>query len=343
MAITIPLIRAANLLPIVKWLEVNNQPVERNLKDADLDYWFNLAPHDPVPTINAVTFLRDAARANGPDLGYRIVNEASISELAYIGRVALGSRTPKEALARVAAALPLHSSHEDIRLIDNGETIVVRQVLTMKLDDESIHAVHVLFAALIQQLCRFTGIRPPLFNRVEMQAHPVFGFSHLEDWLGDQVAQSMDGAINLHISSGVANAPFRVIAKDRLPRLMAMGIPPLAEDRSLAGSMRPAIAAMLHGGEPTIARLVQPSGMSIRSIQRRLAEEGTSFSTELDKVRRSMADKLLLQQDSSISDIATRLGYSSHSALTRAIRRWTGTTPSWIKQNSPPEILARKV
>jgi AraC-like DNA-binding protein len=328
---TIPLIRAANVLPVVRWMETNNRPVERCMAAADLSYWFNLEPEDPIPVLSAIGLLRDEARANGPDLGYQIVTEASIGELAYIGRVALGSRTPREALTRVASALVFHSSHEDIRLSHDGAGLQVRETFRMKLDPESLHAIHVLFSSMMLQLCLFTGLRPPLLEHIAMQPHPTFGVAHLQDSFGARVVASKDQSLTISLSDAVANAQFRVVAKDRLPQLMAMRIPPLAEDNSLAGSMRPVIAAMLHGGEPTVERVARAGGMSVRSLQRRLTEEGTNFSDQLSIVRRGLARKLLLEQDASLWDISERLGYSSQSALTRAVRRWTGTTPSWIR------------
>lgn len=331
MAKTIPLIRAANVLPVVRWMENNNRPSVRSLERADLSYWFNLAPEDPIPVLNAIRLLRDEARANGPDLGNRIVTEASIGELAYIGRIALGARTPREALTRVSTALAFHSSHEDIRLSDDGRDLLLRETFRMKLDPESLHAIHVLFSSMIQQLCRFTGLHAPLLKSIELQSHPEFGVAHLKHCFGTRIVAAKDQSLTIRLAESVANAPFRVIARDRLPQLMAMRIPPLADDNSLSGSMRPVIAAMLHGGEPTVARVARTGDMSVRSLQRRLSEEDTSFSDQLNTVRKDLASKLLLEKDTSIPDISERLGYSSHSALTRAVRRWTGATPSWIR------------
>jgi len=328
---TIPLIRAANVLPVVSWMETNNRSAERSLAAADLGYWFNLAPEDPIPVFSAIRLLRDEARAAGPDLGFRIVTEASIAELAFIGRVALGARTPWEAMTRVSTALPFHSSHEDIRLSKSGNDLLVRETFRMKIEPESLHAIHVLFSSMIQQLCRLTGLHPPFLEGISMQAHPEYGVGHLQDCFGAPVVAAKDRSLTIRLSDRVANAQFRVIARDRLPQLMAMRIPPLAEDHTLAGSMRPVIAAILHDGAPTVARVARAGGMSVRSLQRRLTEEGTNFSDQLSIVRKRLATSLLLGQDASLPDISERLGYSSHSALTRSVRRWTGKTPSWIR------------
>jgi AraC-like DNA-binding protein len=331
MAYTIPLIRAGCLLPVVRWMEADNWPVERCLAAADLGYWLDLAPDDPIPTLNAIQLLRDAARRGGPDLGYRIVTQASVGELAFIGRVALGAATPREALLRVSAAMPFHSSHEDIHVSDFRGGIKVREIWRLKIDSESLHLVQVYVAALIHQICAFTGLGLPLLQRIEMQAHPKFGVAHLDGCFGIPVVPATDRILAITLTDNVANAAFRVVAKDRLPGLMAAPIPPLAEDATLAGSVRSVIAAMLHGGEPTVKRVARAGTMSVRTLQRRLAEEGSNLSDQLGTVRRKLAARLLLDRDASMADITERLGYSSPSALSRAVRRWTGTTPSWIK------------
>lgn len=331
MAKTIATIRAANLLPLVRWLEANGRPTQMCLNQVDLGYWFGLAPEDPIPLTNAIKFLRNCARENGPDFGCQVVGASSVGELAYIGRVALGTRTPAEAFQRISAVLKLHSSHETIQIDQNETGLRVTEAIQVPLDTESLHAVHVLFSAMIQQVCLFTGLRTPLLERIEMVPHPDYGLDHLQRWFGDRIHASKEPRIAIHINTEVADRPFKTIAKDRLPRLMQMSIPPLAEDASLAGSMRPLFRGMLHDGEPSIDSIAASGLMSVRTLQRRLKEEGTSFSAELETVRKALAFELLGDETSSIEEISNRMGYSSPSALSRAVRRLTGAPPSAVR------------
>ncbi|MFV0460833.1 MAG: AraC family transcriptional regulator ligand-binding domain-containing protein [Actinomycetales bacterium] len=64
-----------------------------------------------------------------------------------------------------------------------------------------------------------------------------------------------------------------------------------------------------------------------RTLQRRLAEEGTTFAQVLDGERREQAVRYLGEPELAISRIAGLLGYTEQSAFTRAFRRWFGTTP----------------
>jgi AraC-like DNA-binding protein len=66
--------------------------------------------------------------------------------------------------------------------------------------------------------------------------------------------------------------------------------------------------------------------MSPRTLQRRLADEGTTFDALLDRARSARA-LTLIDAGAALGEVAFALGYSEPSAFHRAFRRWTGTTP----------------
>jgi AraC-like DNA-binding protein len=68
--------------------------------------------------------------------------------------------------------------------------------------------------------------------------------------------------------------------------------------------------------------------VSTRTLKRRLAEQGTSFSDILDDMRRQRALLLLENRELAIGEVAARLGYTEVPTVTRAFRRWTGKTPA---------------
>jgi AraC-like DNA-binding protein len=68
--------------------------------------------------------------------------------------------------------------------------------------------------------------------------------------------------------------------------------------------------------------------VSTRTLKRRLAEHGTTFTEIADDVRRQRALLLLENRELSIGEVASRLGYTEVPNFTRAFRRWTGKTPA---------------
>jgi len=89
---------------------------------------------------------------------------------------------------------------------------------------------------------------------------------------------------------------------------------------------------------PTLASLSRRSGMSQRTLQRRLAESNTSFQRLLRQVLREVSDELLAREDLSHSEIAFLLGYSEESTFSRAYKSWTGHPPSHAHIRQPSRI-----
>lgn len=73
-------------------------------------------------------------------------------------------------------------------------------------------------------------------------------------------------------------------------------------------------------------------GMSVRALQRQLREADTSFRELVERVRRSRAEVLLSRPWLTFTDIALQLGYSQVSSFNRAVKRWTGQTPSELRE-----------
>ena len=91
--------------------------------------------------------------------------------------------------------------------------------------------------------------------------------------------------------------------------------------------MTQVIAESMDGTPPTLERTAHALGMSPRTLRRRLADEGTTFSNLLAEVRRDLAQRYLGDRALSIAEVAFILGFSEASAFHRAFRRWTNTTP----------------
>ena len=85
---------------------------------------------------------------------------------------------------------------------------------------------------------------------------------------------------------------------------------------------------------PTVAELAGRLCLSVRSLKRKLAQQGTSYQRLLDDLRYTQARKLLDQQDVRLQDLGQRLGYSEPASFTRAFRKWSGQTPSAYRRRA---------
>lgn len=75
-------------------------------------------------------------------------------------------------------------------------------------------------------------------------------------------------------------------------------------------------------------------GMSVRSLRRRLEQEGASFRDLIDDARRHAACYMLRDPELTIQAASFELGFASPSVFHRAFKRWTGLTPAQFREQS---------
>jgi AraC-like DNA-binding protein len=96
----------------------------------------------------------------------------------------------------------------------------------------------------------------------------------------------------------------------------------------LVHQLRRELASVLAEGAPALSAVARRLGQAPRSLQRRLAQEGTTYLDVLDQLRRELAAAHLGKQKLSIPEIAFTLGFDEVASFHRAFRRWEGTTPA---------------
>ena len=83
-----------------------------------------------------------------------------------------------------------------------------------------------------------------------------------------------------------------------------------------------------HGSED----LARGLSMSLRTLNRRLAKEQTSYRAIVDAVRAELAFEYLSHEDVSLSEVSAKLGFSHVNAFRRAFRRWTSQRPTDLRR-----------
>jgi AraC-like DNA-binding protein len=116
-------------------------------------------------------------------------------------------------------------------------------------------------------------------------------------------------------------------AEDLLRRLSPVAESPLARVRRV-------VSEELESGEFSAASVARRLKMSPRTLQRVLAEEGTTFRDVVEELRRELALRYLHERSVSISEVAFLLGFSESRAFHRAFKRWTGKTPGEFRAAS---------
>ena len=99
------------------------------------------------------------------------------------------------------------------------------------------------------------------------------------------------------------------------------------DQNDLANRVKCRIQDKLALGSPTQADIASTLGMSLRNLQRKLSEQGTSFKDILEQTRRKLALEYIEQRHLTLGEIAYLVGFSSAANFNRAFKRWTGVSP----------------
>lgn len=104
------------------------------------------------------------------------------------------------------------------------------------------------------------------------------------------------------------------------------------DDRApLSERIRSVLLECLPGGETSIDGTARRLGMSGRTLQRRLKEEGVAFREIVKDTRERLSRHYLVNTSLPYSEIAFLLGFDEPSSFFRAFREWTGTTPESLR------------
>jgi AraC-like DNA-binding protein len=74
--------------------------------------------------------------------------------------------------------------------------------------------------------------------------------------------------------------------------------------------------------------VAKPRATSVRTLSRKLADEGGTYAEVVDQLRRSLAFQYLKDRGMSLAQIAWLLGYEGSTSFNHAFKRWTGQSPS---------------
>lgn len=103
---------------------------------------------------------------------------------------------------------------------------------------------------------------------------------------------------------------------------------------SLAEQVKIVLKRRLASGKPELSDVAEVLGMSERTLQRRIAETGTSFRLLLEGARQELGREMLARGGTAPDEIAYLLGYQDTSSFYRAFRDWEGVTPlQWRDRN----------
>lgn len=104
-------------------------------------------------------------------------------------------------------------------------------------------------------------------------------------------------------------------------------------ESDIISRVKRAILEELPSGTPSEEEIAKRVFVSSRTLQRRLADEGTNFRTLVLEVRRDLAMNYIADKDMPLAEISYMLGFADLSSFYRAFKLWTGASPASFRGN----------
>lgn len=108
-----------------------------------------------------------------------------------------------------------------------------------------------------------------------------------------------------------------------------------SKEATVTSRVRELVEMLLPTGQCSVEQVARSLGVDRRTIHRKLAGEGETFSAVLDSTRRGLAEHMVLNRRRPLTEVAQLLSFSSHSNFTRWFRTRFGCSPTeWRRRGA---------
>lgn len=269
-----------------------------------------------------------------PALGLRMVGEVDTAIHPPFSLAAFYARDYRDGLARLVRFKRL-CMPERLQILEQGCDCLITTEWPFAADAEPSISVDITFAWLIELGRRGTG-KKIVPRRIELARKGPVHQAH-QDYFACPIRIGMARNL-LVLDRADLDRPF----PGHNPEMLAMLTPALAAalheldaQSSIAGQVMILLKRNLASGQPSLSDIAGMLGMSERSLQRRITEEGSTFRTLLAEARRDLGKRLLADPATDIDEVACLLGYQDTTSFYRAFREWEGMAPNqWRETRS---------
>jgi AraC-like DNA-binding protein len=297
-----------------------------------------LEAHDlPVQGSAVADFFEAAAEATAcPDFGIRLASRQSFAVLGSLWLMMQGARTVQDALEVLVGFFIVHTSGAlvDLKLQPDGSAFVTYS-LAAGVSSRDRQTIELGLALLCNELRTHCG--PQWMPRGVLFCHdrPPLLDSHRRCF-GRSVSFNEDRNA-LWLDAACLRTPLAASQDPAQSMLAPKPVSSVDEAKAVAVIVERVMRALLPFSSCNRKNVAQIVDLSERTMQRRLAEAGTTFQQLRDRVRADIALKYLRQSNLRAAQVGEILGYSEPAAFSRAFRRQHGFTPLQARGNSDRE------
>ncbi|KQS59311.1 AraC family transcriptional regulator [Rhizobium sp. Leaf371] len=278
--------------------------------------------------------------SDDPSFGLRMVESTSTSNHKLAFLAASFAATYRDGLDRMVRFKRV-CSPDKMRVAEDGGTVTVMTDWPPGVGAEPALSVDASFAMIVELGRRGTGKRI-LPVAVEYARHSQATETY-ENYFGCPVRFDADRD-KLVLKSEDLELPF-VGHNPEMLSIMTPALTAALADVEMRGSLSEHVTFVLKrqfaSGRPDIGRVARELGLSERTLQRRIADAGTTFRALLDEARRDVGVSLLRDLSITVEEVAFLLGYDDASSFYRSFRSWEKTSPRRWRMRYVPADAGR--
>ncbi len=321
------------ILSLIRYAEKLGIAPQRLCALSDIDWdALNRGESSTLPQINSL--WQNAAKLSGdPYIGLHLGEEANLTALGIVGQLITNSPTIEAALQHACAFIGLTTDAFRLQLVKSGTHFQLEILPDPDCQQDYPFALEQsIDVALVFVLNEYKAlvlgnIRPAGVSFRKSQPNNVKEYERI--FQCPISFNTSETAIQFEANL----LPQRIITADyELLNLLHRHAEHLLTIQStlpvFATQVRKSLINRMHISLPQLPDMAAGFNMSVRTFQRKLSEEGTSYQKLSDAVRKEFAIRYLENRDARIKEISWMLGYNEVSAFTRSFKRWTGKTPA---------------
>lgn len=298
------------------------------LRQARLPATLHLGGQPPITTAQYFALMRALEELSGdPALGLRMVRGVDTAVHPPSSLAAFHAQDYRDGLARLARFKRL-CTPEQLCIVETGGDCAISVEWPFATEAEPAISVDITFASLVELGRRGAG-RAIVPRRVDLSRQSPVGAEH-GTYFGCPIRLHAPrnllvlDAADLDLSFPGHNPELL----DMLTPALSAALGELESQSSIAKQVKIVLKRSLARGQPGLAEVAKQLGMSDRTLQRRITEEGTTFRNLLTDARRDLGCWLLSDPATDIDEVACLLGYQDTTSFYRAFRTWEGMPPN---------------
>lgn len=327
MPIEIVVVKASHVIPFIEYLDCQSIPVDDLFTELGLQREQFSSPNNLIPEASIYALLDIVAnKYNLVDIGFSVTDKLSLDSFGVFGEQVMQVDCLGTALNSFIEQMGQQSNCPPFWLTNENNGVWFCRLGTQgikvghwQIEQHVVSMMTLLVRAFTKQRWFSPQIKLQTANLTGLQSNHYIHHSNVSlkqkvtaIWIPKELLSN-----KLEITKKFKNIANNasVITKKNSPLIKTI---------------------MVQGKEVNSAnaeKVAKSLGVNIRTLQRLLQQDGTSFRQVSDEIMFKKAKNLLLVNNLSILQVGLELGYTEAANFTRAFKRWSGKTPTEYKQS----------